>query len=58
MTNEIHAHFTCALCYNTFQKLWSDEEANTEFLSRFGYMPEEDRATVCDDCYQRVMGKQ
>jgi hypothetical protein len=50
--------FTCAGCGGTFDKEWSDAEAQAEYERN---IPAEDRGgpvdTVCDDCYNAVMNK-
>jgi hypothetical protein len=48
--------YTCALCGETFEKGWSDEEAHAETREKFlGFDPEKDCAVICDDCYQAFM---
>jgi DNA-directed RNA polymerase subunit RPC12/RpoP len=46
--------YRCAVCGETFQKGWSDAEAVAEMEARFGPVPEEMRAVVCDDCDRRI----
>lgn len=51
--------YTCAECGRTFVKTWTDEEAlaeMAEMVENFGDVPPEERATVCDDCYEEIMG--
>jgi len=49
--------FTCALCHETFDKAWSDEEALAESHDLW---PQEhidgvDMDVVCDDCHHGVL---
>jgi hypothetical protein len=48
--------FTCASCGGTFEKEWSDEEAQAEYERN---IPLEDRGgpidVVCDECYADAM---
>lgn len=47
--------FTCALCHDTFDKGWSEEESQAELAETFpGFKPDE-CDLVCDDCY-KLMG--
>jgi hypothetical protein len=46
--------FTCAVCGETFDKAWSDEEAEAEAAEL--WTPDELAAgisVICDDCFQR-----
>jgi hypothetical protein len=46
--------FTCGLCGETYDKAWTDEEAQKESERIFG--PDiEDPEVVCDDCYKLIM---
>jgi hypothetical protein len=45
--------FTCAVCGETFEKAWSDEDADAEAAAL--WTPEElagGIAIICDDCFQ------
>lgn len=46
--------FTCALCHQTFDKGWSDEEAITELQANFDTTDIADCDMVCDDCYKAM----
>lgn len=46
--------FKCERCKGTFEKAWSDAEADAEMREVFGALSDEERATVCDDCYREV----
>ena len=51
--------YTCELCHETFEKGWTDEEANAEAQELFG-TPQasehpKDMAIVCDDCFHKLM---
>jgi hypothetical protein len=46
--------FTCAVCGETFDKAWSDEEAEAEAAEL--WTPDElavGISVTCDDCFQR-----
>lgn len=50
--------YTCAMCRETFDYAWTDEEAEAEYQGDF---PDEsaaevERDIVCDGCYRKVMG--
>lgn len=49
--------YECAVCHGVFEKGWSDEEAEREFIATFGRKPQvgELDGIVCDDCHQKVM---
>ena len=49
--------YTCERCHKTYQKGWSDEEAMEESEDIFGEIPKEDRAVICDDCWNYIMSK-
>jgi len=43
------------MCRNVYEKGWSDEEADAEYVSTFTEAEREDeRELVCDDCYKRM----
>lgn len=44
--------FTCAVCGETFESTWTDEEAIAEKDSFFGAVPLNACVVVCDDCFQ------
>lgn len=46
--------FKCARCGLEFKSSWSDEEATAESEMYFGKIAEEDKAVVCDPCYQII----
>jgi hypothetical protein len=46
--------FTCAVCGGTFDKSWSDEDAQREYDAIFeGW--NEATVTVCEPCYRAMM---
>ena len=47
--------FTCEMCGNTFEKGWTDEEAQDEARQIFGEIPPEEQALTCDDCWRRFL---
>ena len=53
-----HPTLTCELCGLVFQSDWSEAEAKAEAVKVFGGpIPEGADATVCEDCYLKVMVK-
>ena len=50
--------FTCEECNNRFRKAWSDEEMLEESARLFPMLQENERAVVCDDCFNILMEKQ
>lgn len=48
--------FTCDMCGETFPQAddWTEEDRVAEMKTNFGDLPEEDRASVCDDCYKEI----
>ena len=53
--------YMCELCHETFEKGWTDEEANAEAQELFS-IPQaseqpKDMAIVCDDCFCKLMGR-
>jgi rubredoxin len=50
--------YTCEECGETYDKSWSDEEAAAEAVENFGDLPNHtNMAIVCDDCFNRLMGR-
>lgn len=47
--------YTCSVCGETFDKGWSDEEAEAELTSTFPGQDKSECEIVCDDCYQEIM---
>lgn len=47
--------YVCDECGETYEAGWSDEEAIAEMKKEFGDIPKEDRAIVCDHCYNQLM---
>lgn len=45
------ALFTCALCGNTYEKAWTDEECFAEKKELYPGIDIEDCVIVCEDCY-------
>lgn len=43
--------YQCALCKNVYQKGWSEEETLKEMREIWGNIPKEERAVICDDCF-------
>ena len=48
----------CDCCGGTFPKdpAWTEEEKLAEMQANIGDLPEDDRASVCDDCYEAIIG--
>lgn len=44
--------FTCEKCHQTFNKGWTEEEAEKEFSSAPWNVEGDDRALICDDCFK------
>lgn len=47
--------YKCELCKGVFKKGWSDKEMLVEMERDFPNLPEEERAVVCDDCYNALI---
>lgn len=47
--------YTCAVCKNTFEEDWTEEEAIAELHETFGNFSTDECAVVCDDCYKEFM---
>ena len=48
--------YTCANCGKRFESEWSDEEVRKEAEENgFGDLPDDEKAIVCDDCYNKIM---
>lgn len=49
--------WTCDCCGGTFPKNpdFSEEEKLAEMRANVGEIPEDDRASVCDDCYAKIL---
>ena len=49
--------YTCEQCGQECggDEDWSDEDAAAEMRDNFGDLSPDDRAVVCDDCYQAMM---
>lgn len=46
--------FICQLCEQTFEKGWSDKDAEAEKDALWGDVPLDDCGVVCDDCWQQI----
>mgnify|MGYP003426606280 CR=1 len=47
--------YTCESCKNTYEKGWTDEEANIESVLLHGKSSNEpDMAIICDDCFIKM----
>jgi len=46
--------YTCAMCHQTYDKAWSDDEAMQETTSYWPNIAAEDCAVVCDDCFKKI----
>ena len=44
--------FTCQKCNGTFNKAWSEQEAEKEFSEAPWGIPGDGRGLICDDCFQ------
>jgi DNA-directed RNA polymerase subunit RPC12/RpoP len=50
--------FTCDICGETYEKGWTDEEAEAECREKFGNLKSEQRGIACGDCFQRYFGSE
>lgn len=48
--------FTCTLCHGTYEKGWSDEEAQAEYVEKWPSSAAAGVSTniVCDDCFKAM----
>ncbi len=46
--------FTCTACGGTFEKAWSEAEAQKELGDLFPGVPVLECALVCDDCFKAM----
>lgn len=51
--------FKCEECLGIFEHDpdWTEEDKLTEVNENFPELPQEERASVCDDCYKEIMGR-
>ncbi len=49
--------FECESCGQTFECGWTEEEQRAEAAINFPGLPEEDAATICDDCFHDIMAR-
>jgi hypothetical protein len=50
--------YTCEECGGQFEKGWDDTEAHQERVANgFAAIPNEQMATVCDDCYKAIVAR-
>lgn len=47
-------HFQCECCGRVFPDGWSEDEAKAESHHYFGDIPQEDLASICDDCWKAI----
>ncbi len=45
--------FTCCLCGETFDKSWTDEEADAEFKQLYGDLDEPSDEFCCTPCWEK-----
>lgn len=46
--------FTCAMCNQTFEKGWTEEEALAEAKEYWGDTTGISMTQVCDDCWEKI----
>jgi len=46
--------YTCAECGETFEKGWSDEDADLEKQTLWDNLQEDQSAVICDDCFNEL----
>lgn len=56
MSNTID-EYTCAECGQTFEKGWSNEEADIEKQALWGDLEPDKSAVICDDCFEELFPK-
>ncbi len=50
--------YTCSACKKTYEKGWSDDEADDEALKLHGKTSKSaDMAIVCDNCFNKMRDK-
>jgi len=49
--------YTCAECGDAFTSDTTDEEIEREVAKVWGEIPEEERATVCEVCFQAILAR-
>ena len=48
--------YECGSCHGTFDKGWSDQEAEAEMAENYpDGLDADDREIICDDCYNQFM---
>lgn len=47
--------YVCAVCQQTFEEDWTEEEALAELQENFGNYTPEECDIVCDDCYKKIL---
>ena len=47
--------YTCEACKETFEKGWTDEEAQAEAEELWSKEALKDKAIICDDCYNEFL---
>jgi hypothetical protein len=50
-----HTQHNCAKCKKDFISQMTDEEAEANFVAKYGDIPQEMRLTICDDCYEEFL---
>lgn len=45
--------YKCAVCQETFESAWTDEDAWKESKELWGDLPPESLVVICDDCFQK-----
>jgi rubredoxin len=49
--------FDCEVCGRRFRATSSEEETLAEMRQRFGEIPEDEQASICDDCEVEYMNR-
>ena len=47
--------YTCAHCKGRFYSGWSEVEALAEYAERFPGEPPDEKAELCEDCWQEFL---
>lgn len=48
------SEFTCAMCGETYEKEYSDDQAEAELAALFPGFTPDDCDLVCDDCFEKL----
>jgi hypothetical protein len=53
------AYFKCAVCGDDFATPTTEAELEAEWVANgFGGLPDEEKVSVCDECYERAQSRE